>query len=100
MQILIYILILLPFALVFYFAFKYSGYRKGNIVLHLDEWYKDHGKYVNAIEHELRRQGKEARYLGRFQFYIDGKHYMLNPVMERVGGVPVQRTILQPVKES
>ncbi|MCA0972087.1 hypothetical protein LCM20_15880 [Halobacillus litoralis] len=96
MQMLLYIVPLLPFALLFYFAFKYSGYRKGNIVLHLDEWYKDHGKYVKAIEKELREQGKEAYYMGKFRFVVEGKRYKLNPIIETVGGVPVQRTILEP----
>lgn len=99
MQVLIFIILIIPFLLVGYFSMKYSGYKKGNIVLHLDEWYKDHGKYVKAVEHELKRQGKVARYMGKSQFYIEGKHYRLNKTIERPSGVPTQRTILQPVKE-
>ncbi|MBX0358417.1 hypothetical protein [Halobacillus sp. Nhm2S1] len=98
MEILILILFFTPFLLIGYFAYKSSGYQKGNIVMHLDEWYKDHHQYVKAIENELNKQGRKVVFRGRYNFEIDGKSYTLHPQIVTVARVPTQRTILIPDK--
>ncbi|WP_347861374.1 hypothetical protein U0355_12055 [Salimicrobium sp. PL1-032A] len=96
MEISLYILLILPFPLVIYLGARVSGYRKGNIVFHLDEWYKDYNNYVKAVERELKRRGRRAEYKGDYHFEIDGKMYVFHPQIVTVRRVPVQRTILQP----
>ncbi|MGR9049655.1 hypothetical protein ACQ4XT_13600 [Halobacillus faecis] len=90
------LLLITPFLLIGYFAYKSSGYQKGNIVMHLDEWYKDHDSYLRAIEKELKKQGKKVTCHGKFKFEIDGKPYTLHPQIVTVARVPTQRTILIP----
>ncbi|QAS52987.1 hypothetical protein [Halobacillus litoralis] len=96
MEIFMFIVLFAPFLLIGYFAYKSSGYQKGNIVFHLDEWYKDYDKYVKAIEIELHRRGKEAKYNGNYHFEIDGKIYILHPQVVTTARVPSQRTVLKP----
>ncbi|REJ07177.1 hypothetical protein [Halobacillus trueperi] len=96
MEIFIFPLLFTPFLLIGYFAYQSSGYKKGNIVMHLDDWYKDYNKYVKAIEIELRNRGKKVNYLGNFRFEIDGELYILHPQIVTNARVPTQRTILKP----
>ncbi|WP_202409878.1 hypothetical protein [Halobacillus litoralis] len=98
MEIFIFVILFIPFLLVGYFAYKTSGYQKGNIVMHLDEWYKDYNQYVKAIEIELKERGKKVSYLGNYRFEIDGQHYILHPLIVTHARVPTQRTILKPEK--
>lgn len=100
MGIVIFLLILAAIITIVYSAYKHSGYQKGNIVLHLDEWYKDYNKYVKAIELELEEQGKKVHYHGNFEFEIDGKSYILHPQIVTTFRVPNQRTILMPKEKS
>ncbi|MCA0984244.1 hypothetical protein LCL89_09325 [Halobacillus yeomjeoni] len=98
MGILVLFLIIAVFSTIVYSAYKHSVYQKGNIVFHLDEWYKDYNKYVKAIEVELKNRGREANYLGSFHFEIDGKLYVFHPQIVTQARVPTQRTILIPKK--
>jgi len=76
----------------------YMGQGKGHIILDLDERYFEFNEYIDAILHELREKGKEARYVSYRQFVIDGISYRLIERTVTVGGVPLQRTILKPLK--
>ncbi|MEC3884936.1 hypothetical protein VKA52_14465 [Halobacillus sp. HZG1] len=98
MEILIFLVLFTPFLLIGYFAYKSSGYQKGNIVMHLDEWYKDHTNYVKAIELELKNQGRKVTSVGKYTFKIDGKTYTLHPQIVTNSRVPTQRTVLIPEK--
>lgn len=74
------------------------GYRKNHIQIDLDDRYIDYNEYVRALKSELRSQGREVDYLGDRRFNIDGKTYMFIERNVTMGGVPLQRTILKPVK--
>lgn len=98
MEVFIFLLLFTPFLLVGYFSYKSSGYQKGNIVMHLDVWYKDHKNYVKAIELEMKKQGRNVTSDGKYKFEIDGKTYTLHPQVVTNARVPTQRTILIPEK--
>ncbi len=74
------------------------GYRTGNITMDLDDRYIDLNKYVKAIMAELESQGRAVEYKGNRRFIIDGKPYTFIERNVSMGGVPLQRTILKPVK--
>ena len=74
------------------------GYRKNHIQIDLDDRYIDYNEYVRALKSELRAQGREVDYLGDRKFNIDGNTYMFIERNVTMGGVPLQRTILKPVK--
>jgi hypothetical protein len=71
------------------------GYRKGNITLDLDNRYTNLNEYVNAVQLELEKQGRNVTYQGNRAFLIDGKVYILNDMNVSMGGVPLQHTILR-----
>lgn len=75
------------------------GYRKGNITLDLENRYTNLNEYVNAVREELEKKGRVVEYIGNHEFTIDGKHYILQERNVPMGGVPLQHTILQRVKE-
>lgn len=74
------------------------GYRKNYITIDLEERYMDYNKYIEAIQSELVKQGKEASYQRNGIFLIDGRSYIFKERNIPVGGVPLQRTILKPDK--
>lgn len=83
-----------------FFLFNWlMGYRKGHIQIDFNERYMDHKAYVQAIEAELDRKGYQANYEGDFTFRINGKPYVFIERNVPMGGVPLQRTILKPVKK-
>ncbi|MEN2766833.1 hypothetical protein [Ornithinibacillus xuwenensis] len=84
--------------LVFFLFFNWLlGHQKGNIVLDLDDRYINRKKYVAAIQTQLESEGREVTYVGNNIFIIDGKKYMFTERNVSMGGVPLQRTVLQPV---
>lgn len=74
------------------------GYRKDHITIDLDERHTDFREYVNAIQSELVKQGKEVSYKGNRKFIIDGRTYIFIERNVSMGGAPLQRTILKPEK--
>ncbi|MBW8349959.1 hypothetical protein K0H71_10930 [Bacillus sp. IITD106] len=74
------------------------GYGKGHIVIDFDERYKDYNEYIKTIKDELERKGHEVSYKGNGEFLINGKPYIFIERNVSVGGVPLQRTVLQPKK--
>jgi hypothetical protein len=91
---LLYILIAFLFAL--FFLNWLLGYKKGNITLTLDDRYTDLKEYAEAIEVELKKEGKQAVYKGGRNFLVDGKLYEFFDRTVPIGGVPTQQTILEP----
>ena len=75
------------------------GYRKNHITIDLDERYVDFKEYVEAIQSELIKQGREVSYMGNRKFIIDGQTYIFIERNVSMGGVPLQRTILKPKNE-
>ncbi|WP_261131496.1 hypothetical protein [Bacillus sp. Marseille-Q3570] len=73
------------------------GYRKDNITIDFDERYVDFDQYINAIQNELVKQGREVHYNGNRKFTIDGRSYIFIERNVSMGGVPLQRTILKPM---
>ncbi|SET18134.1 hypothetical protein SAMN05216389_106198 [Oceanobacillus limi] len=71
------------------------GYKKGNIVLDLEDRFFDQKEYISAIKTELESQGREVYYKGNGRFDIDGKEYLFIERNVSMGGVPLQRTILK-----
>jgi len=86
--------------LIFIFiGFNYfMGYRRGNIVLDLDNRYTNFTEYMQAIERELIEQGKDVQYQGNGEFIINGKKYVMQERNVPMGGVPLQRTVLKRMK--
>lgn len=74
------------------------GYRKKHITITFDDRYTDVNEHVAAIKKELKQQGREVNYIGDRKFEIDGKTYIFFERTVPLGGVPLQRTILKPVK--
>ncbi|SFL35951.1 hypothetical protein SAMN04487943_101150 [Gracilibacillus orientalis] len=74
------------------------GYKKGNIIIDLDDRYINYSEYISAIQKKLESEGKDVEYKGDRRFIIDGKKYMFIERNVSMGGVPLQRTILQPEK--
>lgn len=82
-----------------FFLFNWlMGYRKGHIQIDFDERYVNHKEYIRAIKKELNEQGYEVSYDGDYKFFINGKAYVFLERNVSMGGVPLQRTILKPVK--
>ncbi|MEL3972733.1 hypothetical protein AAEO50_10615 [Rossellomorea oryzaecorticis] len=75
------------------------GYRKGHIRIDFDERYFKEKEHIEAIRTELEKQGKEVHYQGNGHFIIDGESYLFIERTVNMGGVPMQRTILQPIKK-
>ncbi len=73
-----------------------AGFRKGNIILELDDFYIDRKNHIAAVERELKRQGKNVCYKGEGEFIIDGKFYYLQAANDPRG---VQRSVLKLMKE-
>ncbi|MFD2657548.1 hypothetical protein [Gracilibacillus thailandensis] len=71
------------------------GYKKGNIIIDLDDRYIQYSEYVSAIQRKLESEGRDVTYLGDRRFSIDGKNYMFIERNVSMGGVPMQRTILK-----
>ncbi|KGP72818.1 hypothetical protein [Pontibacillus yanchengensis] len=75
------------------------GYRKGAIRIDFDERYTNHQDYIEAIQTELESQGREVEYVDYRHFIIDGKSYEWIERNAPMGVVPLQRTILLPMKK-
>ncbi|WP_138416569.1 hypothetical protein [Aquibacillus sediminis] len=98
MDLFFYILPLLLIGLLFFLFNWLMGYRKGHIVLDLDDRYFDHRAYMLAIQEKLERDGHTVSYEGYSRFIIDGKRYLMLERNISMGGVPMQRTILKPIE--
>jgi hypothetical protein len=96
MEIMLAILIGVGMFLLFNFL---MGYRKGNIQIEFDERYFKESEYIEAIMTELEKQGKKVHYQGNRHFVIDGELYVFVERNVSMGGLPMQRTILKPIKK-
>jgi len=82
------------------FGFNWlMGYKKGNIQLDLDERYIHLKEYVQAIQEELTKQGKQVSYQGNRIFSIDNHRYLLVERNVSMGGAPLQHTVLKRLKK-
>ncbi|MGP4063178.1 hypothetical protein [Halobacillus sp. H74] len=82
-----------------FFLFNWlMGYRKGHMQIDFDERFRNHKEYVLAIQKELENKGHKVSYEGNYKFYIDGRSYVFIERNVNMGGGPLQRTILKPVK--
>ncbi|TLS35221.1 hypothetical protein [Pseudalkalibacillus caeni] len=76
------------------------GFQKGNITLDLENRFVDfNSNYVAAIKTELEKQGRTVSYMGNRRFLIDGKTYIFMDRNVSMGGAPLQRTVLKPLKK-
>jgi hypothetical protein len=75
------------------------GYRKGHIQIDFEERYFKEKEYIAAIETELEGKGRQVKYMGNRKFIVDGLPYLFIERNVSMGGVPLQRTILKPVKK-
>jgi hypothetical protein len=96
MEIILAILIGVGMFLFFNFL---MGYGKGHIQIDFEERYFKESEYIEAIMAELEKQGKEVHYQGNRHFIIDGEPYVFLERNVPMGGVPMQRTILKPIKK-
>ncbi|MCR8849798.1 hypothetical protein NQ095_15370 [Rossellomorea sp. SC111] len=74
------------------------GYRKEHIQIDFENRYVKEKEYIDAIKRELGKQGRDVEYMGNRKFVIDGRPYLFIERNVSMGGVPLQRTILKPVK--
>ncbi|SES24348.1 hypothetical protein [Salipaludibacillus aurantiacus] len=56
----------------------YHGYGKKRIVVTLDNFYNNFTEQAHATALELKRQGKQAEYLGKGRFVVDEEVYVLH----------------------
>ncbi|WP_226582766.1 hypothetical protein [Halobacillus litoralis] len=83
-----------------FFLFNWlMGYRKGHMQIDLDERYMNHSEYIQAVKKKLIEEGHEVSYQGDYKFLIDGRLYVFIERNVPMGGVPLQRTILKPIKK-
>jgi hypothetical protein len=75
------------------------GYGKGYIQIDFEERYFKEKEHIEAIKLELEKQGKEVHYQGNGHFIIDDQPYLFIERTVSMGGVPMQRTILKPIKK-
>ncbi len=75
------------------------GYRKGHIQMDFEERFFKEKDYIEAIERELEGKGRQVEYKGDRKFTVDGQTYLFIERNVSMGGVPLQRTILKPVKK-
>lgn len=87
-------------SLLLFFNSYWMGYKKGNIVMTLDEHYTNLNEYVPAILAKLYEEGKAAHYLGDRKFEVEGKSYVLVERTVSIGRVPTQQTVLTPEESS
>ncbi|TVT27755.1 hypothetical protein FO441_08595 [Salinicoccus cyprini] len=91
------IILLLVLIVLGYIGYRWlMGRRKEEIVLELDDRYKDPAKYVEAVQHTLTEEGRTVEYKGNGKFLIDGRTYTMMEHNVSMGPSVVQRTILQP----
>ncbi|TMW71062.1 hypothetical protein [Alteribacter natronophilus] len=76
------------------------GYRKDRIIIDFRERYTDLGDHMKAVREQLEKDGKRAEISGYRSLLIDGSPYLFTERTVNVGGVPLQRTILKPVKRT
>jgi hypothetical protein len=94
------IILAIPVVIGMFLLFNFlMGYEKGNIQIDFDERYFKGKEYIGAIKAELEKEGKEVHYQGNGRFIIDGKEYLFIERNVTMGGVPMQRTILKPIKK-
>lgn len=77
----------------------FMGYKKGNIQLDLNERYISLKEYVQAVQVELKKQGRQVSYQGNRIFIIDNHRYLLIERNVSMGGVPLQHTVLKRLKK-
>lgn len=75
------------------------GYRKGHIQIDFEERFFKEKEYIEAIKSELENQGRHVEYKGNRRFFVDGRPYLFIERNVSMGGVPLQRTILKPVRK-
>lgn len=93
----IMLIIVTVVALILFFNWL-MGHKKGNIIIDFEERHFNRNEYVATIHSKLESEGREVSYEGNSLFLIEGKKYLFLERNVNVGGVPVRRTILQPVK--
>lgn len=81
-------------SLLWFFYSYWMGYKKNNIVMTLDNHYKNLKEYVPAILTKLYEDGKSAHYLGDGKFEVEGKKYVLVERTVAIGHIPTQQTVL------
>jgi hypothetical protein len=94
MRVMEFVWILISAIGLFVLFYWLMGYRKGHIQIDFEERYFKEKEYIEAIKRELEDQGRVVQYKGNRKFVADGQSYLF---IER--NVPMQRTILKPVKE-
>lgn len=76
------------------------GYRKGRITLDLNKRYTNLSEQSKEVTRELKQQGRSVEYQGDGYYVVNGKLYVVRMQNVAMGGIPLQRTVLKPVKNS
>ncbi|MCJ0930660.1 hypothetical protein MST22_05785 [Virgibacillus halodenitrificans] len=94
------ILITIAIFIIILFGFtRLMGYRNKNITLELDDRYTNLTEHAKAVTVELEKEGRKVEYQGDGYFLVDGEQYVMHGRNIAMGGVPLQRTILEPVEK-
>ncbi|WP_280770977.1 hypothetical protein [Salipaludibacillus daqingensis] len=88
-------LTLATFVLSIFLLNLYFGYGKNKISLTLNDHYKNYSDHIKATEKELQNQGRDAEYLGKGRFVVDGEVYLFSsPTIPIFPPAFMQRTVL------
>lgn len=79
--------------------FRIYGYRAGVIRVELDDRYSDRNEFILAVQDELEKRGMDAHYKGDGIFIINESVYSFQEVNHPIAGIPVQRALLEKIKE-
>jgi len=93
------IITIIIFFIIFFGFTRLLGYKHKNMTLDLDNRYSNLTEHAKAVVHELVQQGNNVEYKGNGHFLIEGKLYTIHTQNAAMGGVPLQRTVLEPVKK-
>lgn len=93
-----FITTIIVFAVALFLFNLLMGYKKGNITLDLDGRHTNQKEQAHAVVNELKKQGMKVEYSGNGQYVINGKAYVVHQRNVAMGGAPLQRTVLVPVK--
>ncbi|MBR7552617.1 hypothetical protein ACFFJI_10310 [Allobacillus sp. GCM10007491] len=84
--------------IILFFFSRFLGFKKENIGITFDQRYIKFEDYVHAILDELANKNYEAKYIGDRTFQVDGQKYVLVERNVKMGGAPLQQTMLKKMK--
>ncbi|SHK49938.1 hypothetical protein SAMN02745163_03925 [Clostridium cavendishii DSM 21758] len=94
MEELLILLIMISGGLLIYFT-VYRHYRKGNIVLELDDRYVKQSEKMNAVIEHLTKEGYRCEKIDNYFMLLNGKRHKVYDTNLSYGLVPVQQLVIE-----